>query len=171
MREQLCFPGAMAADLSPVAVQMQTPSRYGESKVIIRWVRYAFAILLFISSLRSAPQGAPGAKPTWSNGNKVGVGTSTTENSRVWFTLGRNGALNEVYYPAIDSANTRTLELIRNTDSRSGASVNGQPPRDQASTCCPKLQAHSHERKTSGGDARTRLVRQYPQGECCDGDA
>jgi hypothetical protein len=106
------IPGARAADLSPVAVQMKTPSRYGESKVIIRWVRYAFAILLFISMVTG----------------------------------------------------------IRNTDSRSGASVNGQPPRDQASTCCPKLQAHSHERKTSGGDARTRLVRQYPQGECCDGD-
>jgi glucan 1,4-alpha-glucosidase len=56
--------------------------------------------------------GAPGAKPVWTNGNKVGVGTSTTSTSKVWFTLGENGALNEVYYPAIDRANTRTLELL-----------------------------------------------------------
>jgi glucoamylase len=61
---------------------------------------------------QGAAPGAPGAKPTWTNGNKVGVGTSTTLNSKVWFTLGANGVLNEVYYPAIDKANTRTLELI-----------------------------------------------------------
>jgi glucan 1,4-alpha-glucosidase len=69
--------------------------------------------------------GAPGATPTWTNGNKVGVGTSVTETSKVWFTLGQNGALNEVYYPAIDKANTRTLELIV-TDGRSFAELESQ---------------------------------------------
>ena len=84
-----------------------------------------FAILLVVSSLSLQSQqapGAPGATPTWNNGNKVGLGTSTTENSKVWFTLGANGALNEVYYPAIDSANTRTLELIV-TDGKSFAEM------------------------------------------------
>ena len=55
--------------------------------------------------------GAPGEKPVWTNGNKTGLGTSATETSKVWFTLGENGALNEVYYPTIDRANTRDLEL------------------------------------------------------------
>jgi glucan 1,4-alpha-glucosidase len=55
--------------------------------------------------------GAPGATPYWTSGDKQGVGTSTTRGSHVWFTLG-NGALNEVYYPAVDKANTRDLELI-----------------------------------------------------------
>jgi glucoamylase len=73
----------------------------------------------------SAAPGAPGAKPTWTNGNKVGVGTSTTPTSKVWFTLGQNGALNEVYYPAIDSANTRTLELVV-TDGKSFAEMESQ---------------------------------------------
>src|SRR5256885_2185687 len=74
-----------------------------------------FALLMLISSLplqaQQAP-GAPGSRPTWTNGNKVGVGASVTANSKVWFTIGENGTLNEVYYPAIDSANPRTLELI-----------------------------------------------------------
>src|SRR5689334_5703471 len=91
-------------------------------------IRQAFTFLLLSAALSLQAQqapGAPGAKPTWTNGNKVGVGTSITENSKVWFTLGRNGALNEVYYPAIDSANTRTLELIV-TDGKSFAELESQ---------------------------------------------
>ena len=87
-----------------------------------------FAFLLLTSTLAMQAQqapGAPGSKPTWTNGNKVGVGTSVTANSKVWFTIGENGALNEVYYPAIDSANTRTLELIV-TDSKSFAELESQ---------------------------------------------
>ena len=61
----------------------------------------------------TAPQapGAPGATPYWTSGDKQGIGTSIASASHVWFTLG-NGALNEVYYPAVDKANTRDLELI-----------------------------------------------------------
>lgn len=55
--------------------------------------------------------GAPGATPYWTSGDKQGLGTSTTRASHMWFTIG-NGALNEVYYPAVDKANTRHLELI-----------------------------------------------------------
>jgi glucan 1,4-alpha-glucosidase len=89
---------------------------------------YIASACLFISILGAHAQqasGAPGSKPTWTNGNKVGVGTSVSENSKVWFTLGENGALNEVYYPAIDSANTRTLELIV-TDGKSFADLESQ---------------------------------------------
>lgn len=94
--------------------------------MISRIARIALLLLLSPTSLvaQQAP-GAPGARPTWTNGNKVGVGTSVTENSKVWFTLGENGALNEVYYPAIDSANTRTLELIV-TDGKSFAEIESQ---------------------------------------------
>ncbi|MCU1219529.1 MAG: glucan 1,4-alpha-glucosidase [Candidatus Angelobacter sp.] len=95
----------------------------------IRHFGVAFALFMFVAALPLRAQqvapGAPGDKPTWTNGNKVGVGTSTTANSKVWFTLGQNGALNEVYYPAIDSANTRTLELIV-TDGKSFAELESQ---------------------------------------------
>lgn len=85
-----------------------------------------FALLLSSLSLHAqqAP-GAPGGTPTWTNGNKMGVGTAVTENSKVWFTIGQNGALNEVYYPAIDSANSRTLELIV-TDGKTFAEMESQ---------------------------------------------
>lgn len=95
---------------------------------MMRCLANAFAILLIVSPLTVRSQqapGAPGSKPTWSNGNKVGVGTSAGEKSKVWFTLGQNGALNEVYYPAIDSANTRTLELIV-TDGKTFAEIESQ---------------------------------------------
>lgn len=91
-------------------------------------IRHSFAIFILTFALSIAAQqapGAPGDKPTWTNGNKVGVGTAVTEDSRVWFTLGANGALNEVYYPTIDSANTRTLELII-TDGKSFAELESQ---------------------------------------------
>lgn len=65
--------------------------------------------------------GAPGAKPAWTNGNKQGVGTSNTLESKVWFTLGE-GVLQEVYYPTVDKANTRSLEFVV-TDNRTFAEL------------------------------------------------
>jgi glucan 1,4-alpha-glucosidase len=59
----------------------------------------------------SVASGGPGAKATWSNGNKQGIGTSTTAVSRVWFTLG-DGVLTEAYYPTVDKANLRMLEFV-----------------------------------------------------------
>src|SRR5215469_14051793 len=58
---------------------------------------------------QNAP-GGPGAMPTWTAGSKEAVGTATSLNSRVWFTL-ENGILTEVYYPKLDTADVRTLEF------------------------------------------------------------
>ena len=55
--------------------------------------------------------GAPGGRATWTNGNKQGVGTAIAPVSKVWFTLG-DGVLTEAYYPTVDRANLRSLELI-----------------------------------------------------------
>ncbi|MGH8630639.1 MAG: glucoamylase, partial [Burkholderiales bacterium] len=70
-------------------------------------------IIILVSTLSAAQvaPGAPGERPTWTNGNKQGIGTSNSLESKVWFTLGE-GVLQEVYYPTIDKANTRTLELL-----------------------------------------------------------
>jgi glucoamylase len=54
--------------------------------------------------------GGPGQAPTWTSGAKEAVGTSVTVASRVWFTL-QDGILTEVYYPRLDAAAVRTLEL------------------------------------------------------------
>jgi glucoamylase len=76
-------------------------------------LRCCALFLLACSSLFAADlaPGAPGAMAHWTNGNKQGVGTANTLASKVWFTLGSDGALNEVYYPTVDKANTRLLEF------------------------------------------------------------
>jgi glucoamylase len=75
--------------------------------------------IAFFSALTQTPNpaqpsfasGAPGAKASWTNGNKQGVGTAITPISKVWFTLG-DGVLTEAYYPVIDKANLRLVEFI-----------------------------------------------------------
>ncbi len=61
------------------------------------------------SAEQDAPN-APGELPTWTSGGKEAVGTSTTADSKVWFTL-QGGILTEVYYPRLDTADVRTLEF------------------------------------------------------------
>jgi len=55
--------------------------------------------------------GQPGIPPRWTSSAKSGVGTSLSEASRVWFTLS-HGILNEIYYPRIDQACVRDMELL-----------------------------------------------------------
>lgn len=59
---------------------------------------------------RLAP-GSPGIEPRWSHGDKVGVGTSYSADSKVWFTLWR-GILSECYYPTIDRPQLRDLQFL-----------------------------------------------------------
>lgn len=55
--------------------------------------------------------GAPGAQSSWTTGAKQGLGTSTSTRSKVWFTL-TQGEMSEVYYPRVDVANVRDLQLV-----------------------------------------------------------
>src|SRR4051812_24926681 len=63
------------------------------------------------SAATGTAPGAPGADAAWTTGAKQGVGTSTTLESKVWYTLS-DGVLSEVYYPRVDVADSRALELI-----------------------------------------------------------
>jgi len=63
-----------------------------------------------MGTLYPAP-GQPGIPPRWTSSAKSGVGTSLSESSRVWFTLS-HGILNEIYYPRIDQACVRDMELL-----------------------------------------------------------
>ncbi len=60
--------------------------------------------------LDNAP-GAPGIEPRWTSSAKTGVGTALSTTSPVWFTIS-HGILNEVYFPRVDSACIRDMELI-----------------------------------------------------------
>ena len=55
--------------------------------------------------------GGPGIWPRWTSSEKWTVGTAYSSSSRVWFTVS-HGILNEIYYPTIDSPQTRDMELL-----------------------------------------------------------
>jgi glucoamylase len=53
----------------------------------------------------------PGIAASWTTGNKVAVGTSAEETSRVWFTVA-NGITTEVFYPRLDIPNMQDMHYI-----------------------------------------------------------
>ena len=55
--------------------------------------------------------GGPGIEPRWTHGNKSGIGTAYSADSKIWFTLWQ-GIVTEVYYPLIDHPQIRDLELL-----------------------------------------------------------
>jgi glucoamylase len=55
--------------------------------------------------------GAPGIAPRWTSSAKDGIGTAYHTSSRLWFTLS-HGIVNEVYYPHVDTPNTRDLQFL-----------------------------------------------------------
>ncbi len=63
-----------------------------------------------MTSNRNAP-GAPGAEPRWTSSAKDGIGTAYATSANVWFTLS-HGIVNEIYYPHVDSPNTRDLQFL-----------------------------------------------------------
>ena len=55
-----------------------------------------------------------GSDAQWPTAAKNGFGTSTTLNSKVWFTLA-NGVMTEVFYPTVDMPNVETLQMAVHT--------------------------------------------------------
>jgi glucoamylase len=55
--------------------------------------------------------GAPGSEPRWTRSAKEAIGTAYHSSCRVWFTLS-HGIINELYYPNVDSPNTRDLQFL-----------------------------------------------------------
>src|SRR5471032_434977 len=55
--------------------------------------------------------GAPGIAPRWTSSAKDGVGTAYHSSSRLWFTLS-HGIVNEIYFPSVDTPNTRDLQFL-----------------------------------------------------------
>ncbi|MCK9394045.1 MAG: hypothetical protein M0Q44_00430 [Methylobacter sp.] len=55
--------------------------------------------------------GAPGIEPHWTSSAKEGIGTAYHSSSRLWFTLS-HGIVNEIYFPHVDSPNTRDLQFL-----------------------------------------------------------
>jgi glucoamylase len=64
-----------------------------------------------MSETKGNAPGGPGIPARWTSSAKIGVGTSLSPESRVWFTLS-HGIFNEIYYPRVDQACTRDMGLI-----------------------------------------------------------
>jgi len=50
-------------------------------------------------------------EPRWTSSAKDGIGTAYHSAAKIWFTLS-HGIVNEVYYPHVDTPNTRDLQLL-----------------------------------------------------------
>jgi glucoamylase len=55
--------------------------------------------------------GSPGTPPRWTSSAKEGIGTAYNSSSTLWFTLS-HGIVNEIYFPHVDSPNTRDLQFL-----------------------------------------------------------
>lgn len=112
--------------------------------------------------------GCPGDPPRWTTGAKTAVGTAIDDGSRVWFTISR-GILNEIYFPSIDQANTRTLHFVIVdeagfvSDERSDAAHHVRPldsgvPVFQISTRCKQGRYEIEKRILSDPDRDVLLM-------------
>ncbi len=56
--------------------------------------------------------GAPGDDAVWTDGAKTGFGTARGVDSKVWYTLGRNGTAGELFYPQLDTPSVRESQFV-----------------------------------------------------------
>lgn len=75
----------------------------------------AFAVVglsvwIGVADAADAPN-PPGTGSAWTTGAKQGIGTSTTAQSKVWFTIAQ-GITDEVYYPRVDLPNVQDLQFV-----------------------------------------------------------
>ena len=73
--------------------------------------------MVLIMLIASKAVMAQGADAHWPTAAKNGFGTSTTLESKVWFTLA-NGVMTEVFYPTLDVPNVQTLQLMFEVDGK-----------------------------------------------------
>jgi glucoamylase len=74
----------------------------------------AVAVALLMTPVRgfaADAQDAPGNSSAWTTGAKQGVGTSATNQSKLWYTIGQ-GILHEVYFPLADTPNVQDLQFV-----------------------------------------------------------
>lgn len=102
--------------------------------------------------------GAPGGSATWTTGDKEGLGTSVTQQSKVWYTL-TDGTMTEVYYPSGDTPNVRELQFAV-TD---GASFTQLETDDTVtrSVSMPDPQSLTYQQISSDKQSRWRLTKTY----------
>ncbi|MCC7415823.1 MAG: glucan 1,4-alpha-glucosidase [Acidobacteria bacterium] len=100
--------------------------------------------------------GWPGIPARWTSSAKTGIGTASTRDSRVWFTLS-HGILNEIYYPGVDRACTRDLGLLV-TDGRAYFSEEKRDARSETSQVAAGVPAYRI--RNTAVDGRYRIEKE-----------
>lgn len=105
---------------------------------------------------QNAAFGAPGIEPRWTSSAKDGIGTAYHNASCVWFTLS-HGIINEIYFPHVDSPNTRDVQFLI-TD---GETFCHEEKRDlEHKTEYPEQNALLYRLTNSDREGRYRLVKE-----------
>lgn len=100
--------------------------------------------------------GAPGIPPRWTSSAKDGIGTAYSAGSPVWFTLS-HGIINEIYYPHVDSPNTRDLQFLISD----GETFCHEEKRDLIHQCeRPELGALLYRLTNSEPNGRYRIIKE-----------
>jgi glucoamylase len=71
----------------------------------------ASALVSASSAQTGQAPGAPGITSAWTTGAKQGVGTSTTTQSKVWYSISQ-GITGEVYYPNAETPNVQDMQYV-----------------------------------------------------------
>jgi glucoamylase len=127
--------------------------------------RVVIAVITVIAGCALAPAagaagvapGSPGASANWTTGNKQGLGTATTRDSKVWYTLS-GGALSEVYFPRGDRANVRSLEFAV-TDGSSFVDRESEDTRHEVRLADPRSLTYQQINTAKSG--RYRITKTY----------
>lgn len=101
--------------------------------------------------------GAPGGSSTWTTGAKQGMGTSTTTASKVWYTLSE-GTLSEVYYPRVDTAGTKGLQMVV-SDGRTFTDIESSDTTHAVRLADPT--SLTYRQTNTDKDGRYRVVKTY----------
>ena len=115
------------------------------------------AVLAAPAAARTRAIGAPGAKPTWTPGDKQAFGTSATRDSRVWFTL-REREMTEVYFPDLGTPSLRSLEFVV-ARPRPEMAVDRETA--SATGVVERLEGLNFRQTVTGPESRWRLTKTY----------
>ena len=101
--------------------------------------------------------GAPGSNTAWTTGGKQGLGTSATNTSKVWFTIGQ-GITHEVYYPTVDVANVQDMQYVV-----SDGSTFTQLERDHTTKqiILTNTQSLSYQQVNTANNGRYKITKTY----------
>lgn len=109
-----------------------------------------------VAAADQAP-GAPGGPSAWTTGAKQGIGTSTTIASKVWYSLAE-GTMTEVYYPRVDTAGTKGLQLVI-TDGKTFTDLERDDTNHAVELAGPT--SLTYRQVNTDKDGRYRIVKTY----------